>query len=120
MWTYNQANGVLVGPALRTPVQGYSGFDLGKNNPVLERVHDVGPIPKGNYTIGPPFDSPEHGPLAMRLTPDDDTDTFGRGGFLMHGDSLEHPGEASHGCIIMPRFVRQAVAASADRSLQVV
>jgi len=89
---------------------GYSGFNGAKNNPGMESVHDVGPIPRGTYEIGAPFDSPEHGPLAMPLTPCPGTDTFGRSGFLMHGDSLEHPGEASHGCIIMPRDVREHVA----------
>jgi hypothetical protein len=90
---------------------GYSGFHEGKNNPDMEDVHDVGPIPRGDYAIGAPFDSPTHGPLAIPLTPLSRTQTFGRSGFLMHGDSIEHPGEASHGCIIMPHYVREHVAA---------
>jgi hypothetical protein len=31
---------------------------------------------------------------------------FGRGLFLVHGDSIANPGEASEGCIIMPHGVR--------------
>ena len=107
------SEGILVG-------EGYSGHDEGKNNPSLENVHNVGPIPRGRYDIGEPFNSPEHGPLAMPLTPQPGTDTFGRSGFLMHGDSIEHPGEASLGCIIMPHDVRELVANGADKELQVV
>jgi len=80
----------------------------------------VGPIPRGMWSISDPFDSPDHGPMAMRLEPIAGTLTMGRDGFLMHGDSLTHPGQASHGCIIMPRATRELVAAGTDRTLQVV
>jgi hypothetical protein len=56
----------------------------------------------------------------LRLEPEPDTDTFGRAGFLMHGDSGAHPGEASEGCIIMPRNVREAVWTGGDHELEVV
>jgi hypothetical protein len=45
---------------------------------------------------------------------------FGRDGFLIHGDSVEHPGTASHGCIIMSRAIREAIAQSDDHELNVV
>jgi hypothetical protein len=120
MYTYDQATGILTGGALETPARGYSGHGDGCNNPMLQSVPDVGPIPQGRYTISQPFDSPDHGPVAMHLTPDAGTDTFGRSGFLMHGDSLEYPGQASLGCIIMPRAIRDQVAAGSDRELEVV
>lgn len=102
---------------------GYSGFEAGKNNPALQNVANVGPIPQGRYTIGKPecVDSPgPHGPFVMRLTPDAANQMFGRDGFLIHGDSIVKPGTASHGCIIMGRLIRNAIAASGDHDLTVV
>src|ERR1039458_8813813 len=82
--------------------KGYSGAaGIGKNNPAEEGVKNVGPIPEGVYTIqGPPFDTPTHGPLVLRLIPNVKNDMHGRGSFLMHGDSLRATGTASQGCII--------------------
>jgi hypothetical protein len=56
----------------------------------------------------------------MPLTPADGTDTFGRGGFFIHGASAIHPGESSHGCIILPRAARLQIAGSGDTDLLVV
>ena len=119
MWTYDQRSGALGKDGQRVAT-GYSGFGQGKNNPELENIHDVGPIPKGVYGIGPPHDTPTHGPHALALTPEPGTNTFGRDGFLIHGDSVQNPGTASHGCIILPRTVRDQIAASGDRQIQVV
>lgn len=103
---------------------GYSGMDIptamGKNNPAMQDVPDVGPIPEGLWKIGSAFDSQIHGPVCMRLTPAHGTDTFGRSGFLIHGDSFEHPGEASEGCIVLGRMLRLAIVGSGDDLLQVV
>lgn len=98
---------------------GYSGRGEGKNNPKMQAVPEVGPIPQGRYRIGPMFDSDTHGPHCMRLTPESGTETFGRCGFLIHGDSIIHPGFASGGCIILPRAVRDEIAASRDYELMV-
>lgn len=123
MWTYSVTLREFFDPSGELIAAGYSGRDTdavqGKNNPVAEGVRDVGPIPRGRYQIGPVFDSQEHGPVVMRLTPEPGTDTFGRDGFLIHGDSIQMPGTASHGCVILPRPARLAVAASADRELEV-
>ena len=54
----------------------------------------------------------------LRLEPD--SGTYGRTGFLMHGDSEFHPGEASKGCIIMDRVTRTRVYQSGDTKLMVV
>lgn len=40
--------------------------------------------------------------------------------FRIHGDSIRAPGTASHGCIILPRAIRDRIWASGDRALQVV
>lgn len=99
---------------------GYSGFLEGKNNPKLQAIAGVGPIPHGAYIVTEPYDSPTHGPFVMRLLPQKGTDTFARDGFLIHGDSNSHLGEASHGCIIAPLEVRKRIHASDDILLVVV
>lgn len=118
-WTYNQKTGALAGPDGRIVATGYSGFGPGKNNPAQEAVKSVGPIPRGLWAIGEPHDSDAVGPFALPLTPVGH-DAHGRSAFLMHGDSKSRPGEASHGCIIMPPFARQAVDRSPVKSLEVV
>lgn len=45
-------------------------------------------------------------------------DALGRSGFLMHGDNVKH--DASQGCIIMLRTVRDLVSNSEDKQLTVV
>ena len=120
MWTYIQHTGELQLNNQHVD-NGYSGFGDGKNNPDMEGVEDVGPIPHGDWTIsGPPVNTPEHGPYVLTLTPVDPATALGRSGFLMHGDSIEHPGEASKGCIIMPHDTRVKVWTSGDTDLQVV
>ncbi len=125
MWTYVQKTGELLHDGLHIAV-GYSGFDNpdtgqnGKNNPGLENVEEVGPIPAGNYAIGTPHDTLTHGPFVLPLTPDPANEMFGRTAFLMHGDSVIEPGTASRGCIVMSRAVRTEVAASGDKLLQVI
>lgn len=99
---------------------GYSGQPECKNDPAKCAVHDAGPIPPGLYLIGVPRDTPTHGPYVLPLTPDAGNEMHGRAGFLMHGDSKSAPGTASHGCIILPRPVREAVAATGDPHLEVV
>jgi hypothetical protein len=118
MWTYDQATGQFSGNGISS--QGYSGFDDGKNNPAMQDVPDVGPIPRGSWLIARVIQwDPEKGPLVMVLSPAEGTETFGRPGFLIHGDSIEHPGEASHGCIILDHATRQAIVNSEDRELTV-
>lgn len=99
---------------------GYSGFGAGKNNPAMQAVADTGPIPVGQWEIGPPHDTPSHGPYVMALTPSAGTNTFGRSGFLIHGDSIAAPGTASHGCIILGRALREKIWQSGDHQIQVV
>jgi hypothetical protein len=99
---------------------GYSGAGVGKNAPTEENVQNVGPIPEGFYDVQAPFDSPTHGPFALRLLPDAGNAMFGRGGFLIHGDSIERPGQASEGCVILPRFAREIIWNGGDHRLQVV
>jgi hypothetical protein len=120
MWTYAQKSGALLQGTTRIGT-GYSGYQEGKNNPSMQAVENVGPIPQGTWTIeGPPFNTQEHGPYVLGLQPAQDTNTFGRSEFLMHGDSIANPGNASRGCIIMPHDVRVTVWTSGDTQLEVV
>ena len=120
MWTYRQSTGQLIDALGEVIGSGYSGaFGPGKNNPAMQNVPDVGPIPQGLWIIGAPYTDPHKGPMVMTLTPDETTDTFARSGFLMHGDSIDAPGHASEGCIIMPHDVRVAVSLSPDKLLNV-
>jgi hypothetical protein len=122
MHTYHQSSGAWEDPTGRVLGAGYSGHPPFVNNPSAQAMPDIGPIPQGDYTIGPAFASPTKGPCVMTLTPHADTNTFERSGFLIHGDSVEFPGaeEASLGCIIMARAIREQINASADHQLEVV
>lgn len=119
MWTWDQSAGTL-SRAGHLVGAGYSGADLGKNNPAMQDAVGVGPIPTGMWTITGVKDSPNTGPYTLVLAPDEGTDTCGRSAFRIHGDSIANPGHASHGCIILPRAIRTAIWTSDDRSLQVV
>jgi len=120
MWTYNSSNGALSHNGLLAGI-GYSGNGQGVNNPDMERVHNVGPIPRGIWSISSFLNDPGgKGPCVARLSPEGDTDTFGRGGFMIHGDNREVDKSASHGCIILARSLREQIASSGDTSLQVV
>lgn len=103
--TYEQSTGLWKSGDGRVLAECYSGYQKGKNNPGLQDQVGVGPIPQGWYTLtGPEAASPgetsPHGPYVIRLVPDPENRMFGRGGFLAHGDSINTPGFASHGCII--------------------
>lgn len=120
MWIYAQNSGQLISPTGGLMATGYSGAGEGKNNPTEEAVRNVGPIPEGFYDVQPPINSPTHGPYALHLLPDAGNAMFGRSEFLIHGDSVERPGQASEGCIIVPRFARERIWDSGDHRLQVV
>ena len=118
-WVYEQSTGKLLKDDDYVAT-GYAGKGEGKNNPDMQDVQAVGPLPRGWWTIGAPRDTPTHGPYVLTLTPDEDTETYGRSGFLMHGDSVSDPGNASLGCIIQARKIRERVWTSGDHRLEVV
>jgi hypothetical protein len=128
MWVWDQSEGRLYREAkgVRTFVSpGYSGKGRGKNNPSLQAVPGIGPIPRGRWKIGAPYNSKNVGPFALPLTAADGTaddrhDETGRSAFRIHGDSIRAPGTASRGCIILPRKMRELIWRSGDRDLVVV
>lgn len=101
---------------------GYSGagylFADGRNNPTMVSDPDKGPIPPGMYTIGIAYQHPTEGPCVMNLTPDADTNTFGRSAFHIHGNNKSN--NASKGCIILGPTIRKSIALSGDTRLQVI
>lgn len=107
------------GPKLSHPV--YSGAGEGLNNPDMEDVKRIGPIPKGLYRI--PLWLPKHpskGPIVARLVPVDH-DARGRTGFLIHGDnSTPAPNDGSWGCIVAPRSTREWLRGSGEQQLTVL
>ncbi|AVJ16440.1 DUF2778 domain-containing protein [Serratia sp. JUb9] len=119
-WVYQQSTGKLSRNGKLVSI-GYAGADKGKNNPELQNVTNVGPLPRGKYIItGRPFHHPTTGKYSIRLQPCPSNEMFGRAGFLIHGDSIARPGTASTGCIIMPLRTRQEIWASNDRYLEVI
>ncbi len=119
MMIYEQTTGKLRG--LGDDIYpGYSGYGRWKNNPDFEFAHAVGPVPAGTYLISEPFDDAVHGPMCFRLTPTADTETFGRSGLMIHGDNGNHLGSASHGCVVLDRYARDAIRKSGNRIFQVI
>lgn len=110
----------MIDPDGKFAGSGYSGAGDGKNNPTFQDVHNVGPIPCGEYTFGEPVNSHVHGPYAIPLHPDIENEMFGRDAFMCHGDSLVDPGSASEGCIIQAREVRVRMWESSDHRLEVM
>lgn len=83
----------------------------------MERIPNVGPLPKGKYTFSAPFKSQKTGRFTMRLHALPGTDLFGRSDFMIHGDSESHPGEASTGCIVLRLRVRNNMWNSGDHTI---
>lgn len=120
-WRYSQSTGRLTSPAGSSVGVGYSGRGAGLNNPAMQGVTDIGPIPQGQWQIGRFFDDPGgKGPIVAHLIPVDGTETYGRSGFMVHGDNGAANHTASEGCIILPHLLREQLMASNDRSLIVV
>ncbi|HVS39724.1 MAG TPA: tlde1 domain-containing protein [Gemmataceae bacterium] len=120
-YVYEQTTGnlYLVAGADRTLLgTGYSGTGDGRNNPDLQGTRNVGPIPQGLWRIGDAHDSQKTGKLVMDLTPVGH-DALGRSDFQMHGDNAKTH-DASHGCIVMDRSVREKIASGEVRELEVV
>lgn len=124
-WSWSQSTGELRRNGAVVS-RGYSGKGRGKNNPALQNVPGIGPIPRGRWRMVRVYDSANVGPFAIELhavdaTPGDDRhDETGRGAFRIHGDSIRAPGTASKGCIILPRAVREAMWRSGDREIEVI
>ncbi len=120
MLIYSQTTGEMRNGAALLGT-GYAGRGEGLNNPAMQAVPNIGPLPQGIYTINPPVDTTTHGPYVMWLTPDPANEMFGRFGFGIHADEIANAGKhlASTGCIVMSNEARLAIWESGDRELQV-
>jgi len=120
MWTYQQSTTKLQSPTGIITSFGWAGQGDGKNNPAMQGVKGIGPLPVGVYTIGEPHDSPHTGPYTMDLTPDPSNNMLGRSDFRIHGASYMRPELSSEGCIIQPREIRENIWNSGDRTIEVI
>lgn len=112
---YHQASGLLQTPQGQFVALGWAGNHAGKNNPSMESVHDIGPLPRGLYRVGPWEDQhPGLGPLVAHLE-QVQGDSFGRSGFYFHGPSMDpaHMGQESKGCIVVQHASREKVKQAA-------
>lgn len=111
----------MYAPNLKLVATGYAGGNGGKNpeginNPEMQFTHDIGPICQGEYELQEPLAMSKLGPYTIPLKPKVDNKMEGRGGFYIHGDTTPS-GNASHGCIIMPRNIREQMWKSGDHCL---
>ncbi|MDD5222998.1 MAG: MopE-related protein [bacterium] len=107
----------------------YSGFMEGKNNPYMQDVKDVGPIPRGEWKINNAFQTiikrPGHvirNAIYLRPLANNDVWSTNRkkyDSFYIHGDNQTHPGDSSTGCIICLLKVRQEIIQMGGGSLTV-
>ena len=106
-YTYNVVSGQLRGSEGYLEAVGYSGFAHARNNPEHEQARGLGPIPRGDYMIGPPRYSKTVGPVAMYLWPVGHN-AHGRSALMIHGDNKTNT--ASRGCVILGRSTRERIA----------
>ena len=88
--------------------RGYAGLGFGKNNPDMQDVPFIGPLPRGCYRVGKPVSGGSTGDNSMHLTPlfsPDDSNSFrDLDSFFIHGKSKNKAkqGKESNGCPILP------------------
>jgi hypothetical protein len=121
MWTYQQSTGRMVhnGKAVATGYSGWGSLAKGfRNNPAKQGVVAKGPIPQGLWKMtGVVTKHPSLGPFVILLEPVGHN-ALGRSLFRIHGDNAQN--DASHGCVILPRNIRELIWNSGDRALTVI
>jgi hypothetical protein len=123
MIIFSVRQGLLLSPSGLTIAKGvFSGHGIGLNNPDMEKVVGVGPIPRGIHVIGAlEAQHGKLGPNVMSLTPAPGTNDWGRSGFFMHGDySGDVQRDASDGCIIAALNIRLLVNGFPDRRINII
>jgi Tlde1 domain len=126
VWTYEQSTGLMSYPDGMMLAKGYAGGNEGRmpegvNNPAMQDVSCVGPLPRGKYTMSCMIKHhPRLGPYAIELVGDAENESFGRSGFFIHGDRSDKVESASEGCIIMPRVAREIMWKSKDHRVEVI
>lgn len=103
----------------------YAGCGDGRNNPAMQGIHGVGPLPVGGYTIGTleATHTTAGGHLltdSAALVPDPANEMFGRSGFRIHGRKSLVDMDASNGCPILDHGPRMSVLNSECKRLRVI
>jgi len=124
-WTWIQQTGQMFGPDGVLLAEGYAGHGSGLNNPYMQHVQGLGPLPCGRYTISPleATHTTAAGHVLIdsaALIPDPANEMFGRSGFRIHGRKSLEDREASNGCIVLDHEPRMKVLTSPDRELIVL
>lgn len=127
-WFFDRSIGLLAhvavpGREADHAFSAYAGQPPYVNSAADDGKECLGPLPAGTYTIGEPIADGGHlGPYVMELLPAAGNNMKGRSGFYIHGDSKDHPGYASEGCIVPKggRATREVIGTSYDRILEVV
>jgi RHS repeat-associated protein len=122
-WHLSQSTGQITDNNGKVVGNAYAGNGQGLNNPAMQSVNSVGPLPQGTYAIGTQQDNTTHtGTVlrsSMRLTPNRANNMFGRNGFLMHGPHANDNMDSSDGCPVTSRATRDLIGQSNDHILQV-
>jgi hypothetical protein len=120
-WVYEIINGRISEDNVTLTIA-YSGHPPHVNDPAAVDIPNVGPLPRGGYTISGLEQSPNTGPDTLILIPDPDNEMFGRSLFRIHGDDIHEPGQhcASDGCIVADHDARMIMWHSDDKRLEVV
>ena len=90
----------------------------GRNNPLMQDVHFIGPLPQGVYRVGEWGMHHPVGDLSAPLT-QIAGETYGRNAFFIHGPGGADPENSSEGCIVIPHNDRVAVAALQPETITV-
>lgn len=125
IYTYEQCSGKLFDGSGEFIGVGYAGGNCGKNpegvnNPAMQEMRSVGPLPQGLYSLGAVVEGSHLGVFAIPLMPDPANEMFGRSAFYCHGDNKLGNQSASEGCIIMPPSIRRMIYAGIDSKIRVV
>jgi len=132
-WIYSQSTGELdhfddVKNDIDYVAYGYAGNGIAANNSNLQNIPYIGPLPQGDYNIGPEQDNIvySHGKQvtlsnSMRLTPFPSNEMFGRFGFLIHGSETNDDNRhSSTGCPVFDKKTRDKIGNSGDHCFIVV
>lgn len=118
--TFQQSTGLITDEAGEVVAHAWAGHGDGLNNPAMQEIHEVGPLPQGVYEVRPWEDNhPPLGPMVAHLV-QIEGETFGRDAFYIHGPSSTHYMQESKGCIVVPHVMRQKVHDLAPDFIRVV
>ena len=114
MWVYESSSGSTFRPDGTLLCVAYSGHGDGLNNPAMQAIPNIGPIPTGEYTLSPFFTHPRLGKLVARFMPKSDNDECHRSGIDLHGDNQYRDHTGSEGCVVMDEPYRLEISQSLD------